>query len=29
MIAPLCETVGEVDPDLTLKGLALVWQRNT
>ncbi len=29
MIAPLCETVGEVDPDLTLRGLALVWQRNS
>jgi hypothetical protein len=29
MIAPLCETVGEVDADLTLRGLALVWQRNS
>lgn len=27
-IAPLCETVSAVDGDLTLKGLALVWERN-
>lgn len=27
-MAPLCETLGEVDVDLTLKGLALVWRRN-
>jgi len=28
-MAPLCETIGSVDADLTLKGLALVWRRNT
>lgn len=28
LMAPLCETVGEVDPDLTLKGLTLLWERN-
>jgi len=27
-MAPLCETVTDVDPDLTLKGLVLVWERN-
>ena len=27
-MAPLCETVTDVDPDLTLKGLMLVWERN-
>jgi type III pantothenate kinase len=27
-MASLCETVSAVDPDLTLKGLALVWERN-
>ena len=27
-MAPLCETVSAVDPDLTLKGLMLVWERN-
>lgn len=27
-IAPLCGTVTAVDADLTLKGLALVWERN-
>lgn len=27
-MAPLCETVTAVDVDLTLKGLALVWERN-
>ena len=27
-MAPLCETVTAVDPDLTLKGLVLVWERN-
>jgi type III pantothenate kinase len=28
MMAPLCETVGSVDGDLTLKGLVLIWRRN-
>lgn len=28
-MAPLCETIGSVDVDLTLKGLALVWRRNS
>lgn len=28
LIAPLCETVGHVDPDLTLKGLMLIYRRN-
>lgn len=27
-MASLCETVTDVDPDLTLRGLALVWERN-
>ncbi len=27
-IAPLCETVDEVDPYLTLTGLRLIWERN-
>jgi type III pantothenate kinase len=27
-MAPLCETVSEVDPDLTLKGLMLIYARN-
>lgn len=27
-IAPLCETVGHVDVDLTLTGLRLIWERN-
>jgi len=27
-IAPLCETVDEVDPHLTLAGLRLLWERN-
>jgi type III pantothenate kinase len=27
-MAPLCETVGEVDADLTLRGLALIHERN-
>ena len=27
-MAPLCETIGSVDPDLTLRGLALVYARN-
>lgn len=26
-IAPFCETIDEVDPDLTLKGLRLIWER--
>lgn len=29
LMAPLCETVDEVDPDLTLKGLAYVYELNT
>lgn len=29
MMAPLCETIEAVDGDLTLKGLALIWRRNT
>lgn len=28
-MAPLCETITAVDPDLTLKGLSLVWRRNS
>jgi type III pantothenate kinase len=28
-IAPLCETINEVDPLLTLSGLRLIWERNT
>lgn len=28
-MAPLCETIGVVDPDLTLKGLMLVYERNS
>jgi type III pantothenate kinase len=28
-MAPLCETVTDVDPDLTLKGLLMVFERNT
>lgn len=28
VIAPLCETIDEVDPYLTLKGLRLIWERN-
>lgn len=27
-IAPLCETVDEVDPYLTLTGMRLIWERN-
>lgn len=27
-MAPLCETIGHVDSDLTLKGLMLIYQRN-
>ncbi len=27
-IAPLCETIDEVDPYLTLAGLRLIWERN-
>lgn len=27
-MAPLCDTVSDVDVDLTLKGLMLIWQRN-
>ena len=27
-IAPLCETIDEVDPYLTLTGLRLIWERN-
>ncbi|MBN1192360.1 MAG: type III pantothenate kinase [Coriobacteriia bacterium] len=29
MMAPLCETIGFVDSDLTLKGLALIWKLNS
>jgi type III pantothenate kinase len=28
VMAPLCETVGQVDPDLTLRGLLRVWELN-
>ncbi len=28
VIAPLCETIDEVDPYLTLTGLRLIWERN-
>ena len=28
-IAPLCETIDEVDPLLTLRGLRLIHERNT
>ena len=28
-IAPLCETIDEVDPLLTLRGLRLIYERNT
>lgn len=28
-LAPLCETIEHVDVDLTLKGLMLIWQRNS
>jgi type III pantothenate kinase len=28
-MAPLCETVSEADPDLTLKGLLSIYRRNT
>jgi type III pantothenate kinase len=27
-IAPLCETIDEIDPYLTLTGLRLIWERN-
>ena len=29
LMAPLCETVGEVDPDLTLRGLAMIHDLNS
>jgi len=29
LMAPLCETVGNVDSDLTLRGLLLIYRRNT
>jgi type III pantothenate kinase len=28
LMAPLCETIGLVDPDLTLRGLLLIWERS-
>jgi type III pantothenate kinase len=28
-MSPLCDTIGHVDPDLTLKGLILLYHRNT
>jgi type III pantothenate kinase len=28
LMAPLCETISDVDEDLTLRGLRLLWERN-
>ena len=29
LMAPLCETITDVDEDLTLRGLKIVWERNS
>jgi type III pantothenate kinase len=28
LMAPLCDTIGSTEPDLTLTGLMLIWERN-